>query len=161
MTLAEKLKHLRLVEGIQRGFGRALTKAEVARMLALERGRGLTHAYLSQLEAGKRKHLSHDTRELLAAFFRVHPGYLVSDPEGMEQPAPLPLFAAKDSLKDWLLRGAAELEPHDPHLAHTLAKLVGTPEPRRYLLLVNRLIEFPPERLNEVLVALGAPDATA
>ena len=33
-------------------------------------------------ESGARPHLTNTTRLLLAKFFKVHPGYLVDDPEG-------------------------------------------------------------------------------
>src|SRR3712207_8370061 len=44
----------------------------------------LFRSYLSQLESGQRRHLTAPTRELLARFFKVHPGYLVGDPDGYE-----------------------------------------------------------------------------
>src|SRR4051812_40261882 len=80
VRLAEKLAHLRQVEGQMRGLGRSLTKAEVARAMRAELGQGVSHAYLSQLEGGRRVHLSATTRDLLARFYKVHPGYLVDDP---------------------------------------------------------------------------------
>ena len=42
----------------------------------------LSQSYLSQIESGRRPHLTNTTRLLLARFFKVHPGYLVEDPEG-------------------------------------------------------------------------------
>ena len=41
----------------------------------------LSQSYLSQIESGARPHLTNTTRLLLAKFFKVHPGYLVDDPE--------------------------------------------------------------------------------
>ncbi len=79
MTLAEKLRALREEEGRARGLGRALSKADVSRLMRAELGTGLSAAYISQLETGVRVHLSATTRDLFAAFFQVHPGHLVSD----------------------------------------------------------------------------------
>jgi transcriptional regulator with XRE-family HTH domain len=80
VDLREKLRHLRAAEGVRRGLGRSLTQSEVARAMRDELGASLSQAYLSQLEGGKRVHLTHTSREALARFYRVHPGYLVSDP---------------------------------------------------------------------------------
>jgi transcriptional regulator with XRE-family HTH domain len=81
MDLAEKIKDLRHRAGHERGLGRPLTQREVAQALGEVTGRGISQAYLSQIERGRRVHLSHTTRERLARFFGVHPGYLVSDPD--------------------------------------------------------------------------------
>lgn len=80
MDLREKLRQLRAAEGARRGLSRPLTQSEVARAMRDELGASLSQAYLSQLESGKRVHLTHTSREALARFYRVHPGYLVSDP---------------------------------------------------------------------------------
>jgi transcriptional regulator with XRE-family HTH domain len=79
MQLREKLVQLRALAGEQRGLGRPMTQVEVAEALRSELGRPFSQAYLSQLERGKRVHLSNTSREALARFFQVHPGYLVSD----------------------------------------------------------------------------------
>lgn len=82
MELGEKLLRLRAAEGERRGLGRPMTQTEVAAALRQEVGLPLSQAYLSQIEGGKRVHLSNKSREALASFFRVHPGYLVNDPPG-------------------------------------------------------------------------------
>jgi len=82
MTLGNKLRSLRSVEGSLRGLGRPMTQQELAKAMKKEVGRGLSQAYLSQIESGTRPHLTHGTRTLLARFFRVYPGFLVDDPEG-------------------------------------------------------------------------------
>ena len=79
MELREKLVQLRAMAGERRGLGRPMTQTEVAAALRLELGLSLSQAYLSQLERGKRVHLSNTSREALARFFQVHPGYLVND----------------------------------------------------------------------------------
>ena len=84
MKLSEKLELLRALEGNLRGYKRPLTKSEVARMVEEESGEKISIAYLSQLESGKRPHMTETTRELLARFYKVHPGFFVSDPEGFD-----------------------------------------------------------------------------
>src|SRR5881275_2358083 len=82
MTMAQKLRNLRQLEGDLRGLGRELTQAELVRAIRAELGASISQSYLSLIEKGARKHLSHESRQLLARFFKVHPGYLVSDPPG-------------------------------------------------------------------------------
>src|SRR5574340_1062090 len=82
MRLGEKLRYLREVEGTLRGLGRELTQTEVVRLVKKELGKAISQSYLSQIESGARPHLTNATRMLLAKFFKVHPGYLVDDPEG-------------------------------------------------------------------------------
>ena len=62
MNLSEKIKHLREVEGELRGFGRAMTQMEVVRAMQEEMGETISQAYLSQLENGKRVHLTATSR---------------------------------------------------------------------------------------------------
>ncbi len=126
MTLAEKLKELRAQEGKSRGLDRPLTQSEVARLIKTETGRGITQAYLSQLESGKRRHLTADTREQLARFFKVHPGYLVDD-----LPAPRRRNATT-ALGKWLASGHDQLKAVDPGLAALLQELAADRNPRRY-----------------------------
>lgn len=92
MELGEKLLRLRAVEGERRGLGRPMTQTEVAAALRQELGLSLSQAYLSQIEGGKRVHLSNKSRETLASFFRVHPGYLVNDPPGFSPDGAHPAY---------------------------------------------------------------------
>src|SRR5919206_4813190 len=108
MELGAKLRHLRQVEGEMRGLGRALTKAEVARAMRVELGEALSAAYLSQLENGQRQHLTAPSRALLARFFKVHPGYLVSDPEGFETTIRTQALRQRVDLRAWLAERAEE-----------------------------------------------------
>src|SRR6266852_6961666 len=80
MDLAEKVKHLRSVEGELRGLSRPMTQIEVVKAMQEELAESISQAYLSQLESGKRVHLTASSRELLSRFFKVHPSYRVSDP---------------------------------------------------------------------------------
>src|SRR5919202_173663 len=97
-----------------RGLGRPLTKAEVARAMRAEQGAGLSEAYLSQLESGRRRHLTGPTRGLLARFFKVHPGYLVDDPVGYETTILTQALQPRGGLREWLLDAVVDEAPERP-----------------------------------------------
>src|ERR1700758_363272 len=101
MTLGDKLRSLREVEGSLRGLGRAMTQLELADAMKRELGRGLSQAYLSQIEGGTRPHLTQSTRDLLARFFRVYPGFLVDDPEGYTAGLQSQLRATDAKVDSW------------------------------------------------------------
>ena len=84
MTLGEKIRYLREMEGTLRGLGREMTQQEIVRALKSELKQSISQSYLSQIESGARPHLTNSTRMLLARFFKVHPGYLVTDPPGFK-----------------------------------------------------------------------------
>ena len=134
MTLAEKLKSLRTQEGKARGLDRALTQSEVSRLIRAETGKGFTQAYLSQLESGKRRHLTAGSRHLLARFFSVHPGYLVDDP-----PARSAGRTTKSPLARWLAQAAEQARQVDPGVASVLRELAADRAPQRYFELVRVL----------------------
>src|SRR4029450_950127 len=98
MTLGQKLRALREMEGMARGRGRSLAKAEMVTLIRDELGERISLAYLSQLESGRREHMTKRTRLLIARFFRVHPGYLVDDPEALQQHPATPTPHAADAL---------------------------------------------------------------
>ncbi|MHB0871079.1 MAG: transcriptional regulator [Chloroflexota bacterium] len=153
MRLGEKLQHIRSLEGIHRGLGRAMTKAEVVRAMERELGKAISHPYLCQLEGGARVHMTAKTRELLARFFKVLPGYLVDDPEGFETSLRTEVPAHPDDLKEWFLRQAETLR-EEPYLAHLLFKLSRAQDPMRYVALLDRMLELPPEALDRVALAI-------
>ncbi len=149
MRLGEKLQHLRQLEGIHRGLGRAMTKAEVVRAMEQELGESISHPYLCQLEGGARVHMTARTRELLARFFKVLPGYLVDDPEGFEISLSTEILAAPDRLRSWLV-AQAEALPDEPYLAHLLWKLSRAQDPMRFVTLLDRLLELPEPDLDRI-----------
>ena len=100
MTLGEKLRYLREVEGSLRGLGRAMTQQELLRAIKAEMNQPLSQSYLSQIESGARPHLTNSTRMLLAKFFKVHPGYLVDDPEGYQNELISDIGALEDKLDE-------------------------------------------------------------
>ncbi len=113
MELLDKIKHLREVEGELRGLGRAMTQTEVVKAMQDELAETISQAYLSQLENGKRVHLTASTRDLLARFFKVQPGYLVSDLEDYSTDLLTDLTSDTDRLHTWLAASAEEwrIEP--------------------------------------------------
>jgi transcriptional regulator with XRE-family HTH domain len=151
MQLAEKLQHLRSVEGQLRGLGRPLSKAEVVRLMRAELGQGLSLPYLSQIESGARPHLTAHSRDLLARFFRVHPGYLVGDPEGFEEALASPLQQPESDLGEWLALRADE-QRADPELYEALLRLSSHPDPRRLLVALGRSLD---ERAGEEVTSRG------
>jgi len=154
MKLGEKLRLLRFVEGTHRGMGRAMTKAEVVRAMGRELGESISHPYLCQLESGARVHMTAKTRELLARFFQVLPGYLVDDPEGFETSLRTEMPPGPDRLKSWLVTQADELMD-EPYLAHVLLKLSRTEDPMRFVALLDHLLDLPAEELNRIGERLG------
>ncbi len=152
MTLGDKLRSLRVVEGSLRGLGRPMTQAELAAAMKREVGRGLSQAYLSQIESGSRPHLTQATRDLLARFFRVYPGFLVDDPEGYSLVLQSDLRITDAKVDGWLYAGAEQF-PADPELSEAVLKIAEVPDSRRALLLLAEILRAPglAERLGEVL----------
>jgi hypothetical protein len=150
VDLRQKLQHLRAVEGQLRGFDRPLSKAEVVRMMAKELGESVSQSYFSQLEGGSRIHLSAHSRDLLARFFKVHPGYLVSDPIGYEEVSEVDTPMPTNDTLSTLLAAAAERVKDDPLVYRALLRLAHLPDTRRYLLLLDDLLDQPPEQLRRL-----------
>src|ERR1700694_980076 len=152
MTLGDKLRSLRAVEGSLRGLGRPMTQLELTRAMKREVGRGLSQAYLSQIEGGTRPHLTHTTRELLARFFRVYPGFLVDDPQGYTPGLQSDLRAVDAKVDSWLFAGAEQFTA-DPVLQRALLAIAEDEDSRRAILLLAEILRTPDlaERLGEVL----------
>ena len=53
MTLGEKIRYLREVEGSLRGLGRPMTQLELIRAIRQETKKTISQSYLSQIEAGR------------------------------------------------------------------------------------------------------------
>jgi transcriptional regulator with XRE-family HTH domain len=152
MTLGQKLRYLREVEGIVRGLGHDLTQSEVVRELRANLGRSVSQSYLSQIENGARRHLTNSTRLLLAKFFNVHPGYLVDDPDGFHTELVSDVRVLEDRLDLWLINGA-ERFARDPELSRALLTVARHDDSRRCLALLGAIIDTPGlvERLLYVL----------
>jgi len=152
MDLGAKLRYLRQVEGTLRGFDRELTQLEVVRLVKKELGKSISQSYLSQIENGVRPHLTNSTRMLLAKFFKVHPGYLVDDPEGYQTELISDLGASEDKLDLWLIQGAERFR-RDPELADSLVTVARHADSRMCVVLLGAILENPglAERLLQVL----------
>ena len=154
MRLGEKLRYLREVEGTLRGLERELSQLELARLIQKELGKSISQSYLSQIESGARPHLTNSTRMLLAKFFKVHPGYLVDDPEGFQNELISDVGALEDKLDLWLVSGAERFR-RDADLHHALLEIARHADSRLCLVLLGTILENPglAERLMEVLKA--------
>ena len=153
MTLGQKLRQLRHLEGELRGLGRELTQSELVRAIRSEIGATISQSYLSLIEKGARRHLSQESRQLLARFFKVHPGYLVSDPPGYHTELTSAGGAIETALDRWLLDGATRFA-HDSALAASLERVATHAESRRCLVLLGEMLSMPGliDRLTETLV---------
>jgi transcriptional regulator with XRE-family HTH domain len=163
MKLADKIRYLREMEGSLRGLNRAMTQQELVRAIESESLGAISQSYLSQIESGSRPHLTNTTRMLLARFFKVHPGYLVDDPEGYHAELLSDARALEDKLDLWLI-GGGERFRRDPQLCRALLSLARHPESRRCLLLLEAILATPSlaERLLELLrpeIRDGRPSA--
>ncbi len=152
MKLGEKIRYLREVEGALRGLGRALTQQEVVAAIQRELRKRISQSYLSQIESGARPHLTNSSRMLLARFFKVHPGYLVDDPEGYHTELLSDLRASEDKLDLWLIDGAERFR-RDPELREALLAAARHEDSRKCLVLLGAILETPnlAERLLQVL----------
>ena len=164
MKLSEKIRYLREVEGSLRGLDRAMTQQEVVRAIAEETrgGKTISQGYLSQIESGARPHLTNTTRLLLAKFFKVHPGYLVEDPENFQAELRT-TEVMEDKLDLWLIAGADRFGKADPQLCRALLALAHHADSRRCLLLLESILKTPAliDRLSGVLHPIPVVDIKA
>jgi transcriptional regulator with XRE-family HTH domain len=152
MKLGDKIRYLRSVEGTLRGLDREMSQLEVARAMQKEMKKSISQSYLSQIESGTRPHLTNTTRMLLAKFFKVHPGYLVDDPEGYNTELLSDVGALEDKLDLWLVSGAERFRK-DVEVCKALLALAKHADSRKCLVLLNEILETPEllERLMQVL----------
>jgi transcriptional regulator with XRE-family HTH domain len=162
MTLGEKIRYLREVEGSLRGLERPMTQQELIRTIKKELGKTISQSYLSQIENGARPHMTQSTRALLARFFKVHPGFLVDDPEGYHTDLVSDLRTVEGQLDVWLLQGA-ERFASDAGVSDALIKLARDPDTRRRLILLGAILDTPglAERLLEALKPEAAQASNA
>jgi transcriptional regulator with XRE-family HTH domain len=152
MMLGEKIRYLREVEGSLRGLGRPLTQLELVRAIRKEQGKSISQSYVSQIESGSRPHMTQSTRTLLARFFKVHPGFLVDDPEGYHTELVSDLRTTEGKLDVWLLQGS-ERFASDPQVSEVMLKAARQKDTRRCFLLLGAILDTPglAERLLEAL----------
>jgi transcriptional regulator with XRE-family HTH domain len=152
MRLGEKLRYLREVEGTLRGLEREMTQQEVVRAMKREHKESISQSYLSQIESGARRHLTNDTRLLLSRFFKVHPGYLVDDPDGFQTELISDVRSREDQLDLWLIDGAERFRS-DPEVSAALLDLARHEDSRKCLVLMGAILDTPGllDRLMPVL----------
>ena len=158
MKLAEKIRYLREVEGSLRGLGRPMTQQELVAAVRKEQGKSISQSYISQIESGSRRHMTQSSRSLLAKFFKVHPGFLVDDPDGYHTELTSDLRTTEGSLDVWLLH-ASERFAGDPALTDVLIKVARQKDSRKCFLLLGAILDTPglADRLLEAL----QPQATS
>src|SRR5438067_13386428 len=152
MTVAEKIRYLREVEGSLRGLSRPMTQLELVNAVRKELGRTISQSYISQIEGGSRRHMTQATRSLLAKFFKVHPGFLVDDPEGYHTELTSDLRTVEGKLDVWLLQGS-ERFAGDRELSEILIKAAREKDTRKAFLLMGAILDTPglADRLLEAL----------
>src|SRR5579872_6785246 len=151
VKLGEKIRYLREVEGSLRGLGRPMTQLELVRALQEEgrkdgrsggKRKTISQSYLSQIENGTRPHMTQSSRALLAKFFKVHPGFLVDDPEGYHAELTSDLRTTGGQLDVWLLQGS-ERFASDPEVSNVLIKAAREKDTRRCFLLLGAILDTP------------------
>jgi len=164
VKLGEKIRYLREVEGSLRGLGRPMTQLELVRAIREELGKGrsakgssnkgasISQSYLSQIENGARPHMTQSSRALLARFFKVHPGFLVDDPDGYHAELTSDLRTTEGQLDVWLLQGSEKFA-NDPEVSNVLIKAAREKDTRRCFLLLGAILDTPglADRLLEAL----------
>src|SRR5689334_19406683 len=152
MKLAEKIRYLREVEGSLRGLDRPMTQQELVAAVRKEQGKSISQSYISQIESGARRHMTQSSRSLLAKFFKVHPGFLVDDPDGYHTELTSDLRTTEGSLDVWLLH-ASERFAGDPELTQVLIKLAREKDTRKCFILLGAILDTPglADRLLEAL----------
>ena len=152
MTLGEKIRYLREVEGSLRDLGRPMTQQEIVKAVKRELKQSISQSYLSQIESGARPHMTQSSRALLAKFFKIHPGFLVDDPEGYHAELTSDLRTTEGKLDVWLLQGS-ERFASDPEVSDVLIKAAREKDTRRCFLLLGAILDTPglAERLLEAL----------
>ena len=158
MKLGEKIRYLRHVEGTLRNLNREMTQQEVVRAVKKELGESISQSYLSQIENGSRPHLTNTSRTLLSRFFKVHPGYLVDDPEGFHTELQSDLRVLEDRLDMWLINGAERFRK-DPELCQALLDISRHEDSRKCVVLLGAILETP--NLVDRLLHVLRPDKTA
>jgi hypothetical protein len=102
--------------------------------------------------------MTQSSRALLAKFFKVHPGFLVDDPEGYHTELTSDLRTTEGQLDVWLLQGS-ERFAGDAEISSVLIKAAREKDTRRCLLLLGSILDTPglADRLLEAL----RPELTA
>ncbi len=132
------------------------------RDLSYERRRKNPLSARGEIENGSRRHMTQSTRTMLARFFKVHPGFLVDDPEGYHTELTSNLRTTEGKLDVWLLQGS-ERFASDPEVSGVLIKAARHKDTRRCFLLLGAILDTPglAERLLEALKPEAARSVTS
>ena len=147
MKLGEKIRYLREVEGTLRNLGRPMSQQEMLKAIRKETRQNISQSYLSQIESGRRPHLTNKTRMVLAQFFNVHPGYLVDDPEGYHVELQSDVRTLEGSFDVWLYQGVDRFE-NDPELSKALKQIADQDDSRQCVLLLAEIVSDPTLKLK-------------
>jgi transcriptional regulator with XRE-family HTH domain len=133
-----------------------MTQQELVAGVRREQGKSISQSYISQIESGSRRHMTQSSRSLLAKFFKVHPGFLVDDPDGYHTELTSDLRTTEGSLDVWLLH-ASERFAGDPELTHALIKLAREKDTRKCFILLGAILDTAglADRLLEALQPQG------
>ena len=74
--------------------------------------------------------MTQSSRALLAKFFKVHPGFLVDDPDGYHAELTSDLRTTEGQLDVWLLQGSEKFA-NDPEVSNVLIKAAREKDTRR------------------------------
>ncbi len=96
--------------------------------------------------------MTQSSRALLAKFFKVHPGFLVDDPDGYHAELTSDLRTTEGQLDVWLLQGSEKFAS-DPEVSNVLIKAAREKDTRRCFLLLGAILDTPglADRLLEAL----------
>jgi alkylation response protein AidB-like acyl-CoA dehydrogenase len=96
--------------------------------------------------------MTQSSRTLLAKFFKVHPGFLVDDPDGYHTELTSDLRTTEGKLDVWLLQGS-ERFVSDRVVSDVLIKCARHKDTRSCFLLLGAILDTPglAERLLEAL----------
>jgi hypothetical protein len=96
--------------------------------------------------------LTNKTRSILARFFKIHPGFLVDDPEGFHMDLQSDLRTTEGQLDLWLLQGADRFHA-DKEVADALHRVASQKDSRRSIVLLGEILNTPglQEQLWQVL----------
>src|SRR5437867_12703499 len=129
-----------------------MTQVEWVQGVRSELGKSISQSYISQIEGGSRRHMTQASRSLLAKFFKVHPGFLVDDPEGYHTELTSDLRTTEGQLDVWLLQGSERFAA-DREVSDVLIKLARERDTRCCILLLGEILNTPglADRLYDAL----------
>ena len=95
-------------------------------------------------------HLTSSSRDLLSRFFKVQPGYLVSDLPDYSTNLLTDMDYETDRLGTWLMASAEEWRS-EPLIQKFLTSLANVEDPRRYFALFYELMDLSVDKLENIV----------